>query len=99
AVDEEAAALLMAAGLGRPLAGSVALGGRVGGAGVRAYGIGGGRALAGACAAELPGPALPEWVAPLGLIVPGHILVENLARRLGIDPDVPRGLNKVTQTH
>ncbi|NVI87970.1 glutamine--fructose-6-phosphate aminotransferase, partial [Actinomadura sp. BRA 177] len=43
-------------------------------------------------------PALPEWVAPLGLIVPGQILVENLARRLGVDPDVPRGLNKVTQT-
>ncbi|MEV4254987.1 glutamine--fructose-6-phosphate aminotransferase, partial [Spirillospora sp. NPDC049652] len=54
--------------------------------------------LAQASTAALPGPDLPEWVAPLGLIVPGQIMVENLARRLGIDPDVPRGLNKVTQT-
>ncbi|HLV73855.1 MAG TPA: SIS domain-containing protein [Vulgatibacteraceae bacterium] len=98
-VDERTPALLVAADSGPTLAGTVALAGRVVGAGARAYGIGGGRALAGACSAALPGPALPEWVAPLGLIVPGQILVENLARRLGIDPDVPRGLNKVTQTH
>ena len=98
-VDARDPALLVAADSGPTLAGTVALAGRVVGAGARAYGIGGGRALAGACSAALPGPALPEWVAPLGLIVPGQILVENLARRLGIDPDVPRGLNKVTQTH
>jgi glucosamine--fructose-6-phosphate aminotransferase (isomerizing) len=34
----------------------------------------------------------------MGLIVPAQLLTEALARRLGIDPDSPRGLNKVTQT-
>ncbi|WP_329522417.1 SIS domain-containing protein [Spirillospora sp. NBC_01491] len=97
-VDEQTPALLVAAGDGPTLPGTVALAERVRGAGARAFGIGGGPGLAGACSAALPGPDLPEWVAPLGLIVPGQILVENLARRLGVDPDVPRGLNKVTQT-
>ncbi|XRQ11284.1 SIS domain-containing protein [Actinomadura welshii] len=97
-VDAQTPALLVAADSGPTLAGTVALAERVVGAGARAFGVGGGHELAGACSAALPGPALPEWVAPLGLIVPGQILVENLARRLGVDPDVPRGLNKVTQT-
>lgn len=97
-VDARTPALLVAAGSGPTLSGTVALARRVEGAGARAYGIGGGAELARACTAALPGPGLPEWVAPLGLIVPGQILVENLARRLGIDPDVPRGLHKVTQT-
>ena len=44
------------------------------------------------------GPRLPEWLAPLGLIVPGQLLTEALARRRGIDPDSPRGLSKITQT-
>ena len=34
----------------------------------------------------------------MGLIVPAQLLTEALASRLGIDPDAPRGLNKVTQT-
>src|SRR5918999_1739017 len=54
--------------------------------------------LAAACRHALPGPVLPEWVAPLALVVPGQLLVEALARKLGIDPDLPRGLRKVTQT-
>jgi glucosamine--fructose-6-phosphate aminotransferase (isomerizing) len=41
---------------------------------------------------------LPEWLAPIGLIVPGQLLTEALARQLGLDPDSPRGLSKVTQT-
>ncbi|WP_141581201.1 SIS domain-containing protein [Actinomadura sp. WMMA1423] len=97
-VDAQTPALLVAADSGPTLPGTVALARRVRGAGARAFGVGGGTELAEACTAALPGPGLPEWVAPLGLIVPGQILVENLARRLGIDPDVPRGLNKVTQT-
>ncbi|WUI00666.1 SIS domain-containing protein [Spirillospora sp. NBC_00431] len=97
-VDDQTPALLVAADSGPTLAGTVALARRVEGAGARAYGVGGGADLAAACSAALPGPALPEWTAPLALIVPGQLLVENLARRLGIDPDVPRGLNKVTQT-
>jgi glucosamine--fructose-6-phosphate aminotransferase (isomerizing) len=97
-VDERTPAILVAADSGPTLPGTVALARRVTGAGARAYGIGGGSGLAEACSHALPGPRLPEWVAPLALIVPGQLLVEALARRLGLDPDVPRGLNKVTQT-
>ncbi|MGI5164939.1 SIS domain-containing protein [Spirillospora sp. CA-253888] len=97
-VDAETPALLVAANEGPTLPGTVALAKRVRGAGAAAFGVGGGDALAEASTAALAGPDLPEWVAPLGLIVPGQILVENLARTLGLDPDVPRGLNKVTQT-
>ncbi|QFG24028.1 SIS domain-containing protein [Actinomadura sp. WMMB 499] len=97
-VDERTPALLVAADSGPTLPGTIALAERVRGTGAPVYGVGGGAGLAAASTAALPGPGLPEWVAPLGLIVPGQILVENLARRLGLDPDVPRGLNKVTQT-
>ena len=57
-------------------------------AGATAYGIGGG-ALAAECAYALPGPRLPEWLAPIGLISGGQLLTEALARRLGINPDRP----------
>ncbi|GIH89742.1 SIS domain-containing protein [Planobispora siamensis] len=97
-VDEDTPAILVAAGEGPTLAGTVALAERVTGAGAAAFTVGGGAALAGAATAALNGPDLPEWVAPLGLIVPGQLLTEALARRLGVDPDAPRGLNKVTQT-
>jgi fructoselysine-6-P-deglycase FrlB-like protein len=97
-VDDRTPALLVAADSGPTLPGTVALAHRVRAAGARAYGVGGGPGLAAACSRALAGPDLPEWVAPLGLIVPGQLLVEALARRLGADPDVPRGLNKVTQT-
>jgi glutamine---fructose-6-phosphate transaminase (isomerizing) len=97
-VDAETPAIVMAANSGPTLAGTVDLARRVTGAGARAYGIGGGSALAAACSRALPGPALPEWLAPLGLIVPGQLLTEALARDLGLDPDKPRGLSKVTQT-
>lgn len=43
-------------------------------------------------------PTLPEWLAPLAAIVPGQLLALHLARAKGIDPDAPRGLNKVTLT-
>ncbi|MEU4404644.1 SIS domain-containing protein [Streptosporangium sp. NPDC023963] len=97
-VDEDTPAILVAAGEGPTLAGTVALAERVTGAGASAYTVGGGTALSSVSTAALNGPDLPEWVAPLGLIVPGQLLTEALARRLGIDPDAPRGLNKVTQT-
>jgi glutamine---fructose-6-phosphate transaminase (isomerizing) len=60
--------------------------------------IGGDRRLATAATRHLDGPALPEVLAPLGLIVPGQLLVERLARARGLNPDAPRGLSKVTQT-
>jgi glutamine---fructose-6-phosphate transaminase (isomerizing) len=97
-VDAETPAIILAAESGPTLAGSVELAARVTEAGARAYGIGGSSRLAAACSLALPGPALPEWLAPMGLIVPGQLLTEALARRLGINPDSPRGLSKVTQT-
>lgn len=97
-VDKDTPAILVAADEGPTLPGTVALAKRVTGEGARAYTVGGGAELAAAGSLALPGPKLPEWVAPLALIVPGQLLTEALARTLGIDPDVPRGLNKVTQT-
>ena len=97
-VDERTPAIIMAADSGPALDGAVALAGRVTGAGARAYGIGGGSALARVSGHALPGPRLPEWLAPIGLITGGQLLTEALARRLGINPDSPRGLSKVTQT-
>lgn len=91
-------AIIVAADGGPTLNPSVALARRVTGSGARAYGLGGGNALAEVCDRALPGPRLPEWLAPIGLIVPGQLLAESLARKLGIDPDNPRGLSKVTQT-
>ncbi len=46
----------------------------------------------------MPGPDLTEAVAPVAAIVPAQLVVERLARTLGLDPDNPRGLHKVTQT-
>jgi glutamine---fructose-6-phosphate transaminase (isomerizing) len=97
-VDARTPAILLAADSGPTLDGTVDLALRVTGAGARAYGIGGGDRLAAACTRALPGPRLPEWLAPMGLIVPGQLLTEALSRRLGLDPDHPRGLSKVTQT-
>ena len=97
-VDRETPAIVVAADSGPMLAGTVDLARRVTEAGARAFGIGGGAALAAECTAALAGPALPEWLAPIGLIVPGQLVTEALARRLGINPDSPRGLSKVTQT-
>jgi glucosamine--fructose-6-phosphate aminotransferase (isomerizing) len=97
-VDARTPAIIMAAEGGPVLPGTIDLARRVTGAGAPAYSIGGGPQLAAASSRALPGPRLPEWLAPLGLIVPGQLLTEALARRLGIDPDRPRGLTKVTQT-
>ncbi|MGH3276214.1 MAG: SIS domain-containing protein [Streptosporangiaceae bacterium] len=97
-VDADTPAIVLAADSGPTLAGTVELARRVTSAGAMAYGIGGGAQLAAACSKSLPGPALPEWLAPMGLIVPGQLLTEALSRSLGLDPDAPRGLSKVTQT-
>ena len=97
-VDDQTPAIIVAADTGPALDGAVKLAQRVTGAGALALGIGGGPALARECTRALPGPQLPEWLAPIGLIVPGQLLTEALARQLGINPDTPRGLSKVTQT-
>jgi glucosamine--fructose-6-phosphate aminotransferase (isomerizing) len=41
---------------------------------------------------------LPEPLTPLVFAVAGQLLVEAVARRRGLDPDAPPGLNKVTLT-
>lgn len=68
------------------------------GRGAKVLAVGGDAVLAAAGACHVPGPDLPEPVAPLALVVPGQLIVESLARRLGLDPDSPRGLSKVTTT-
>jgi glutamine---fructose-6-phosphate transaminase (isomerizing) len=97
-VDSSTPAIVVAANSGPTLDGTVDLARHVAGVGARVYAIGGGARLASASTRALPGPELPEWLAPIGLIVPGQLLTEALSRRLGLDPDSPRGLSKITQT-
>ena len=97
-VDPGLTALVVAASDGPMLAPLVELAHDLTTRGARVVAVGGDAALAGAAAYHLPGPDLPEPVAPLGLIVPAQLVVESLARRLGLDPDAPRGLSKVTTT-
>ncbi len=40
----------------------------------------------------------PEWLSPLSAIIPGQALALQLALTKGLDPDLPRGLQKVTRT-
>lgn len=47
----------------------------------------------------LPIPAgLPEWLSPLVAILPGQLVALHLAQAKDLDPDLPRGLQKVTRT-
>ena len=66
--------------------------------GATVVGIGGDDGFAGSCDVQVRGPRLPETLAALGAIVPAQLVVEALARDLGLDPDAPRGLAKVTRT-
>jgi glutamine---fructose-6-phosphate transaminase (isomerizing) len=91
-------AVVVAAPDGPMLAPVVELAHDLAGRGAEVLAIGGDAVLAAASAYHVPGPDLPEPVAPIGLIVPAQLVVESLARRLGLDPDAPRGLSKVTAT-
>jgi fructoselysine-6-P-deglycase FrlB-like protein len=98
-VDADTPALLIAAERDTAmLAAMTALARRCAQDGGHVYGIGGDADFAAACHAALPEAALPAWLSPLTLVVPGQLLTEALARTKGLDPDVPRGLRKVTQT-
>lgn len=44
-------------------------------------------------------PEMPEWVSPIAAVVAGQLFAGALADVNGLDPDQPRGLNKVTLTH
>lgn len=41
---------------------------------------------------------VPEWLSPAIAVVPGQLLALYLALTRGLDPDMPRGLNKITRT-
>lgn len=97
-VDADTPALLIAAARDEAmLGGMTALARRCRDDG-HVYGIGGDEAFAAACHVTLPEAALPAFLSPLTLVVPGQLLAEALARAKGLDPDGPRGLHKVTQT-
>ena len=97
-VTEGMTAVLVAAADGPLVGPMVELAGDLAGRGATVVGIGGDAAFAAACDIHVPGPDLPEVLAPLGAMVPAQVLVEALARELGLDPDQPRGLAKVTST-
>lgn len=61
-------------------------------------GIGGDQDFRSACDLAVPGPDTSELLAPLTLVIPAQLMVERLAHKLGLNPDLPRGLHKVTQT-
>ena len=66
--------------------------------GAPVYCIGGDDYLRSLCDIAIPGPMLPEAIAPLVGVIPGQVLVEAIARLRGVNPDRPIGLTKVTQT-
>lgn len=66
--------------------------------GARILGIGGDEEFRARCDVHLEAGTLPEIVTPLTAIVPAQLMIERLARDLGLDPDQPRGLAKVTRT-
>jgi glutamine---fructose-6-phosphate transaminase (isomerizing) len=91
-------AVLLAAADGPLADGLTGLAGDLRELGATVLGFGGDERFRNACDVGVPGPRLSEPVAPLGLVLPPQLAVESLARRLGLDPDAPRGLSKVTQT-
>jgi glucosamine--fructose-6-phosphate aminotransferase (isomerizing) len=42
--------------------------------------------------------SVPEWLSPMAAIMPGQSLALHLALAKGLNPDIPRGLQKVTRT-
>jgi glucosamine--fructose-6-phosphate aminotransferase (isomerizing) len=43
--------------------------------------------------------SVPEWLSPIPAVVPGQLLSLHLASIRNYDPDHPRALLKVTETH
>jgi glucosamine--fructose-6-phosphate aminotransferase (isomerizing) len=55
--------------------------------------------ILGMAATALPyAEGAPEWLSPILAVLPGQMFALRLSQAKGIDPDVPRGLNKVTVT-
>lgn len=97
-LDEKTPALIVAPTDSPVIPGLLSLVERIRSVGAPIFAIGGGDALAAVCDGFVPSPAVDEVLAPIPLIVPGQLVVESLARAMGIDPDAPRSLTKVTQT-
>jgi len=97
-VDSHLVTLLVAGPSGPTLPGLVELAATVRAKGSPVLGLGGDAGFRAACDLAMAGPELSELLAPLALPIPAQLLAERLARRLGLDPDAPRGLKKVTQT-
>jgi glucosamine--fructose-6-phosphate aminotransferase (isomerizing) len=97
-VDDQLVAVLVAAQDGPMVIGLSGLARELRERGAAVVGVGGDAAFRSHLDVEVPGPDLPEVVAPLATIVPAQLVVEALARTLGLDPDAPRGLSKVTRT-
>ena len=97
-VDPQMVSIVVAAQDGPMLEGLTELLGELRSRGALTIGIGGDSGFAAAADVSVAGPDLPEMVAPIALAVAGQLVVEALARALGLNPDAPRGLNKVTQT-
>jgi len=97
-VGEGLVAVLVAAADGPLLGAMTELAADLAGRAATVVGFGGDDDFRAACDVAVPGPDLIEAVSPLALIVAPQLSVEALARRLGLDPDAPRGLSKVTQT-
>jgi glutamine---fructose-6-phosphate transaminase (isomerizing) len=97
-VDDDVAAVLVSAADGPMVAGMTELARDLVRMGARTIGIGGDPGFQAACDVVCGGPDLPESVAPLALLTPAQLVVESLARRLGLDPDAPRSLSKVAET-
>jgi glucosamine--fructose-6-phosphate aminotransferase (isomerizing) len=56
------------------------------------------RALVDSAAVGFAIPPAPEWLSPLAAVVPGQVLALETALARGLDPDLPRGLSKITRT-
>jgi len=97
-VDPQLVSIVVAAQDGPMLDGLTELLADLRSRGALTVGIGGDTGFAAAADVSVTGPDLPEMVAPIALVVAGQLVVEGLALALGLNPDAPRGLNKVTQT-
>jgi glutamine---fructose-6-phosphate transaminase (isomerizing) len=97
-VDPQLVSIVVAAQDGPMLDGLTELLGNLRSLGALTVGVGGDRGFAAAADVSVAGPDLPETIAPIALVVAGQLLAEGLAVALGLNPDAPRGLNKVTQT-
>lgn len=97
-VDHELLTVLVAGPSGPTVPGLTELAGTVREKHSMVLGIGGDASFRSACDLAVPGPDSSEILAPLTLIIPAQLTVERLAHKLGLDPDAPRGLRKITQT-